>query len=281
MRRLVIAMKRVRRKKGVTWGLPIHHRCLSLSWNGDGTVVSCSHTHTKSLKNAIDFRLKTGSEVLASSETPHLSSIVHASSVGATIVAADLLEPSLTVDDGVVVATASHFSVGGLRQRLRPRANYIAIHHPSIGLYSRYYHLSKDRVLVNVGDNVDKAQVIGLSGNTGYSSGPHLHFDVVQILPQHISCLQYSENGPQNLVETGISTGENSPILLPHYGTWMPIPSIPASFSAPLPSLKERVVLKLVETADCISATALPLSSVAVLVDRDSKTSFQDMCLHS
>ncbi len=62
-------MKRIRRKKGVvTWGLPIHHRYLSLSCNGDGRVVRGSHTHTNSLKNAIDFHLKTGSEVVASSE---------------------------------------------------------------------------------------------------------------------------------------------------------------------------------------------------------------------
>ncbi len=32
------------------------------------------------------------------------------------------------------------------------------------------------------------------------------------------------------------------------------------------------------ETEDCSAATALPLLSVAVLVDRDSKTSFHDMC---
>ncbi len=62
-------MKGISRKKGVvTWGLPINHRCLSVSCSGDKRVVRGSHTHTRSLKNAIDFRLKTGSEVLASSE---------------------------------------------------------------------------------------------------------------------------------------------------------------------------------------------------------------------
>ncbi len=125
----------------------------------------------------------------------------------------DSLElPPLTVDDGVIVAAASHFSVGSTIKRLKPRANYIAIFHPSVGLYSRYYHLKKDGVLVNVGDKVNKGQVIGLSGNTGYSGGPHLHFDVVRILPEHISCLQYSQNVTQ-IVENGISTGEYSPVL--------------------------------------------------------------------
>jgi hypothetical protein len=50
-----------------------------------------------------------------------------------------------------------------------------------IGLHSNkvwaiYAHLSKS--LVKPGDNVKEGQLIGLSGNTGNSSGPHLHFEV-------------------------------------------------------------------------------------------------------
>lgn len=39
-----------------------------------------------------------------------------------------------------------------------------------------YAHLSK--VLVKAGDKITKGQKIGKSGNTGNSSGPHLHFEV-------------------------------------------------------------------------------------------------------
>jgi len=39
-----------------------------------------------------------------------------------------------------------------------------------------YAHLSK--VLVKAGDKIEKGQLIGKSGNTGNSSGPHLHFEV-------------------------------------------------------------------------------------------------------
>ena len=42
----------------------------------------------------------------------------------------------------------------------------------------RYYHLIKDGVRVVPGQKVKVGDFIGLSGNTGYSDGPHLHFDV-------------------------------------------------------------------------------------------------------
>jgi hypothetical protein len=56
-------------------------------------------------------------------------------------------------------------------------ATYVIIDHGD-GTFAAYYHLQKDGALVAPGEKVCKGQTIGLSGNTGFSTGPHLHFHV-------------------------------------------------------------------------------------------------------
>ncbi len=59
-------------------------------------------------------------------------------------------------------------------------ANYVILDHGD-GTYSEYYHLRELGALVEPGDQVCAGQVIGLSGNTGFSTGPHLHFALTDV----------------------------------------------------------------------------------------------------
>jgi murein DD-endopeptidase MepM/ murein hydrolase activator NlpD len=57
--------------------------------------------------------------------------------------------------------------------------NTIVINH-SNGLQTRYYHLSRFAKGLKPGKTVEQKEVIGYVGNTGLSTGPHLHFSVTK-----------------------------------------------------------------------------------------------------
>jgi hypothetical protein len=55
--------------------------------------------------------------------------------------------------------------------------NYIVIEHPD-GIRSEYIHLMKDSIVVEEGQEVQCGDLLGRVGSSGYSSMPHLHFEV-------------------------------------------------------------------------------------------------------
>jgi murein DD-endopeptidase MepM/ murein hydrolase activator NlpD len=79
--------------------------------------------------------------------------------------------------EGVVIEVKKDSDKGGLKDEYLALGNHIIISHKD-GSIAQYWHLDKDGAFVNVGDTVTKGQPIGLSGNTGYTAFPHLHFQV-------------------------------------------------------------------------------------------------------
>jgi len=101
-------------------------------------------SHTKEL--SLDFKMKPGSKICAAR-------------------------------DGVVIAVREDSDLGGLNEKYLSEGNHIIIRHED-GSLAMYWHLQKDGVVVNMNDTVRKGQLIGYSGNTGYTAFPHLHFQV-------------------------------------------------------------------------------------------------------
>ncbi|MGO4998111.1 peptidoglycan DD-metalloendopeptidase family protein [Oceanisphaera sp. W20_SRM_FM3] len=75
---------------------------------------------------------------------------------------------------GVVVAAVDSHVGGGLESQYRGKANHLRVRH-SDGSMTLYVHLQTGSLRVAKGDQVRMGQPIAASGNTGYSSGPHLH----------------------------------------------------------------------------------------------------------
>ncbi|QRN98383.1 M23 family metallopeptidase [Archangium violaceum] len=85
--------------------------------------------------------------------------------------------PIVAAQDGVVRMARGDSNQGACDPKMAQYANYIVISHEG-GVETQYLHFSA--VVVKPGDKVRKGQLIGYSGNTGWSCGPHLHFKVAQ-----------------------------------------------------------------------------------------------------
>ncbi|MHC4660102.1 MAG: M23 family metallopeptidase [Planctomycetota bacterium] len=87
--------------------------------------------------------------------------------------------PLVAARAGVVVACREDSVAGGVENKQLSAANILVIRHDDDTL-SHYSHLDTDSIIPELGDRVEQGQFIAKSGNTGWTSGPHLHFSVTR-----------------------------------------------------------------------------------------------------
>jgi len=121
--------------------------------------------------------------------------------------------PVTAAREGIVIDVKSHFTEGRPDPSLSNKANFVAIMHDdrSIGYY---LHLAPHRVLVQPGQWVFAGDLIAYTGNTGFTYGPHLHFDVrraavsekgeVVHMSVPVDFYQRNETGEKIVVEEGM-----------------------------------------------------------------------------
>lgn len=102
---------------------------------------------------------------------------------------------------GVAVFVRVSNKIGGVGKKYVGTGNGITVQH-SDGTYAHYWHLLYNGALVCVGDTIQQGQVIGLSGSTGFSAFPHLHFEVtheIQISSADFPVMFHTKKGAKFL----------------------------------------------------------------------------------
>lgn len=146
----------------------------------------------------------------------------------------DLVGAGYTLDnvvahsDGTVVGIVSNCNRNTSKTGEKIYGNYVKIKHDN-GMYTFYAHLKYGSLAVKLNQRVTKGTVLGYMGNTGYSFGAHLHFEVrnannVQIDPTaYVSAdLPSATNNTENVVQGTtytVKSGDTLSEIAMKYGT--------------------------------------------------------------
>jgi murein DD-endopeptidase MepM/ murein hydrolase activator NlpD len=115
-------------------------------------------------------------------------------------IAVDEGTPVLAARDGIVMQVEDDFEGAGLdREKFVDRANHVRLLHPD-GTMTVYAHLAPESAMVSPGQRVRQGQRVGSSGNTGFSTGPHLHFAVQVNRGMELVSIPFEMEGPEGPV---------------------------------------------------------------------------------
>ena len=146
--------------------------------DGDGLSYDCSVFPEQSTSETI-LPYEIGSSFIAFPHAARTSLSTPGAAARGQYYAIDILmpigTPLVASRSGRVVRIEEQFVDG---DNLVGHENFILIEHDD-GTFTRYFHLTNNGALVNVGDTILQFEKIGSSGDTGNSSEPHLHFDIV------------------------------------------------------------------------------------------------------
>lgn len=104
--------------------------------------------------------------------------------------------------EGIVVSLIEAYQHSGTDRNWRDFANYLTLYHPELNVFTQYVHFQKDGSLVEMHDTVSRYQPIALSGMTGWTTTPHLHFNVLQVGENGLTSMKIlfeNDINPENL----------------------------------------------------------------------------------
>jgi murein DD-endopeptidase MepM/ murein hydrolase activator NlpD len=133
--------------------------------------------HNPALPYRVPFGI--GSTFLVSQAYPSRITHTTADSQYAVDIALPDGTPVYAAREGVVINTRHDSYRGAPAPVMLDQANFIQILH-SDGTIGVYGHLHWDSIRVRMGEHVARGQYLANSGNTGFTSGPHLHFAVIR-----------------------------------------------------------------------------------------------------
>lgn len=173
---------------------PLH---ISQAWNGSGSHATAEHRH------AVDFAAPVGTPVLAARdgvvmqvESRFADNTASYSSSSDNIASNSIASPA--------TLPASHDTDG-----IVERANSVRVLHDD-GSMALYAHLQRGGVRVLPGQRVRRGQVIALSGNSGFSLGPHLHFAVQVNRGLRLESVPFRMFGPHGVLDFNAGIPEGS-----------------------------------------------------------------------